>query len=438
MFFKASKKGVLLVYPNFPIPRKSINHKDFFPIGLLKIGSHFINVEKNKKVSLVFGEQERKLIVQNIGIPEQIYISSLFTYWSSYFYETLSYYYKLFPNAQFNVGGIYVSLMPDNVKSRIYNKYPKIDLIIHRSLHPEAEAANIKYGPAFELMPNFSSLEYFVIHTMRGCHRKCKFCGTYRLEDEFSWDEKQFEEYFIMVKNRYKNLKKIVFYDNNFLRNKHSGKILEKIIQLRNKRKISNCESQSGFDGRLLTPKLANYIKKAGFLYPKLAWDGSISLCDVIKNQIDLLIDAGYKSKEISIFMIYNWDIPFTEMIDKLKCCYDWKVQINDCRFRPLDYEKNDGYNPQKISGQPEGDYYLHENWEDWQVRLFRKFVRKGNIMTRMEWNSRQFEQWRTKKPIFKKTGGVSSSFIDSDIESYFNKYKNKLTNQYKISYEFF
>lgn len=42
-------KNVLLVEPNFPIPKKSRNHSNFLPIGLLKIASYLryknINVE---------------------------------------------------------------------------------------------------------------------------------------------------------------------------------------------------------------------------------------------------------------------------------------------------------------------------------------------------------------------------------------------------------
>ena len=33
-------KSVLLVEPNFPIPNKSRNHKNFLPIGLLKIAAY--------------------------------------------------------------------------------------------------------------------------------------------------------------------------------------------------------------------------------------------------------------------------------------------------------------------------------------------------------------------------------------------------------------
>ena len=32
----------LLIEPDFPIPKKSKNHKNFLPIGLLKIATYFI------------------------------------------------------------------------------------------------------------------------------------------------------------------------------------------------------------------------------------------------------------------------------------------------------------------------------------------------------------------------------------------------------------
>ena len=48
-----SMKRFLLVEPDFPIPRKSKNHKDFLPIGLLKIASYLR--DQGHEVSLVRG-----------------------------------------------------------------------------------------------------------------------------------------------------------------------------------------------------------------------------------------------------------------------------------------------------------------------------------------------------------------------------------------------
>ena len=37
------------------------------------------------------------------------------------------------------------------------------------------------------------------------------------------------------------------------------------------------------------------------------------------EEQIKILIEAGYNSKEIFCFFIYNWDIPYSEMYLKIK-----------------------------------------------------------------------------------------------------------------------
>ena len=100
------------------------------------------------------------------------------------------------------------------------------------------------------------------------------------------------------------NKKKIIFYDNNLLANQFIEDILNELIELKKEKKISYVESQSGFDGRILTrkPYLAKMLKDAGFKNPKIAWDHSINEKKLIKKQLDILIDAGFKPKEISIF----------------------------------------------------------------------------------------------------------------------------------------
>jgi len=48
-----------------------------------------------------------------------------------------------------------------------------------------------------------------------------------------------------------------------------------KLIQLKDQKKIKWCESQSGFDGRILLnkPYLEKLLKNTGFRYPRIAWD---------------------------------------------------------------------------------------------------------------------------------------------------------------------
>jgi len=90
-------KKVLLVEPNFPIPSKSKNHKNFLPIGLLKIATYLR--DHRCQVRLIRGipktlEETVKLMEFN---PDEIWVTSLFTYWAKYVKDAVRYYKKSFP-----------------------------------------------------------------------------------------------------------------------------------------------------------------------------------------------------------------------------------------------------------------------------------------------------------------------------------------------------
>ena len=81
--------------------------------------------------------------------------------------------------------------------------------------------------------------------------------------------------------------------------------------------------------------------------------------------------------------MLYNHqNISYSEMRGKLEQCRKWRVQVIDCRFRPLD-TIDDNYNP-RAQRQTADEYYVAPNWTDWQVRRFRRAVRRQNIAIRM------------------------------------------------------
>ena len=376
-------KCVLLVEPDFPIPNKSRNHSNFLPIGLLKIATYLKEKKKIKNVKLIRFEEKNDTDYNqtklnfNKNSPDLIFVTSIFTYWSKHVKNTVSYYKNKYPNAKIIVGGIYASLMPKHCL-----KYTKCDEIITGPI-PEVE----KCPPAYDLV----DVDYQIIHTSRGCIRKCGFCGTYIIEPLWQCKQSIKEEIETNQKRQLehnkKPLKKIIFYDNNLLANEHIENILDELIELKNKKKITYVESQSGFDGRILMEKshLAEKLKKAGFKNPKIAWDHSEKQAPKIKKQIDLLTDAGFAAKEISIFMIYNYEIPYEKMEQKRKHCADWNVQITDCRYRPLDAE-DDNYSSYKREQGPE-DYHIHEEsgWTDAKVRKFRRNVRRHNICMRHE-----------------------------------------------------
>jgi len=362
---------ILLVEPNFPIPPKSRNHKNFLPIGLLKIASYLR--DEGHEVKLVRGtpitiESTTDIIEFN---PKEIWITSLFTYWSTYVRDAVHHYKRVFPRSRVVVGGIYASLRPKNEVI----EYTGADEVVQGVLL-EAE----KRFPAYDLLntngSKFGPVDYQILHSSRGCPRKCRFCGTWIIEPAFVPKKSIKDEI---------RFRKIVFYDNNFFMNPHVKDILLELAELKRQKKIEWCESQSGFDGRIMLkdPELARMIRNAGFRYPRIAWDWRYSEYKEIKSQIGLLLKAGYSSKDISIFVLYNWDVPFEEMEKKRVKCWNWKVQISDCRYRPLD-QLFDDYDP-KTRNQTSSDYYIHEKagWTDELVKTFRQNVRRQNICVR-------------------------------------------------------
>jgi len=383
--------NLLLVEPNFPIAPKSKNHKNFLPIGLLKLYDYYKNVGYNPK--LVRGNKSKKEIGNRFK-PIQIMITSLFTYWSKYVKDSVQHYKNLFPDAKVIVGGIYASLMP-----RHCLEYTGCDEV-YIGIHEEAEDYACKNQLRYKMLDNPHPIDFQIIHASRGCSRKCRFCGTWKIEPRATYKRSINDEICS---------KKLIFYDNNLLENPFIEDILNAIIQEREKRNFIICESQSGFDGRILLnkPHLARLLKKAGFANPRIAWDWGHADHKKIRKQLDILEKAVYRSKEIYVFMLYNWNLSFKEMEKKRIKCWEWRVQIADCRYRPLD-QTFDNYDFKKL--QTNKDYFIHNNWTDKEVKQFRKNVRRHNICIRQSksFYSRSLEKQWVSKAVARQCEGLS------------------------------
>lgn len=357
------KKRLLLVEPDFPIVAKSKNHSHFLPVGLLKIGTY--HKKKGDKVKLVRG-------LKRCGFrPDRVLITSLFTYWSKYVHEAAEFYHRIYPEVKIEIGGIYASLMPKDCKKR--SPFAKVCSGLYR------RGAAEKVIPDYSLLPE--NLDYQIIHTSRGCNRRCTFCGTWKIEPEFKCEDTILP---LITK------KKLVFYDNNLLANPYIEKIFKEITNFKTKnRGRLTCESQSGFDLKLLTPKKARLLKEARFKYPRIAWDGSYKDWPTVRKAVQILEKVGYKPMDIFIFMIYNCVLPYSEMKKKLEACRRWGVRVIDCRYRPLDYI-NDNYKPGQ-KPQKQGEYFIHKYWTDSKVRRFRRSVRKQNIAILLNLPNRRY-----------------------------------------------
>jgi len=367
------KKSILLVMPDFPIPPKRKIHHDYLPIGLLKIGT-YLRHAKGYSVELIFGNRKPSMI------PDEIWITSLFTYWSEYVGRSAKYYRSLFPKAKVIVGGIYASLMPEHAK--LLTKATRV----HQGLYMPAERWAKTHSLDYSLLGK--NVDFQILHGMRGCFRRCEFCGTWKIEPR--------EEFDFEITKRIRS-NHVIFYDNNFLRHPNIKQILSELANVRYNGKPVIFECQSGFDGRIMDEEIARLLKKARFINPRIAWDHSLFDERMIREQIGMLTRAGYKAKDIYVFILYNWNYDFHTCESKRLKCWEWKVQIADCRFRPLD-STSDHYNPRKR--QSSKDYFIHPLWTDEEVKLFRANVRRHNICVRHGFGfySRMLEQMRLPK----------------------------------------
>lgn len=349
-------KKLLMIDPKFPTANKSVNHQSIIPWGLLKIGAYFKSLGWDVKLQRL-SESDDPI---PSFTPDHIMVTSIFTYWSEYVRQAVDW-ARTHYSAPIEVGGVFASLQPQLCK-----EVTGCDTV-YIGVMNEAE----DYIPDYSLLS--SDIDLQVMHTSRGCQRRCKACGVYLCEPK--------QTFISSIKNKVVK-RKLVFYDNNLLANPNIEDVLRELILLKRKKKILSCESQSGFDGRILRkkPYLAEMLRKAGFVYPKIAWDGSVKSWKKRREEVDILAEH-WRRMDISVFMLFNHELPFTELEYKRMHCYDWRVQVTPCRFRPLD-QLYDNYNGRR-KHQTNDDYYIHPNWTDEEIKQFNRNVRQHNLSVR-------------------------------------------------------
>ncbi len=186
------------------------------------------------------------------------------------------------------------------------------------------------------------------IRISEGCPHNCPFCYEPIKIKIFGIPE--------IVRN------KVIIIDMNLLCKKEALKIIKELGHKRVKNKVIYYELLCGLDYRFLTKEIANELKKARFKKIKIAWDWFYKDQFKIKDAIKLLLKAGYKEIDITIFIICNWKIPFSENCKKLDLCKVWNIKVADCYY--------DG----QISPNIDPIY-----WNNKEIKSFRKMVRKHN-----------------------------------------------------------
>ncbi|MCJ7561188.1 radical SAM protein [Candidatus Bathyarchaeota archaeon] len=264
--------------------------------------------------------------------PDEIYITSLFTYSWKPVHASVFYYRQLYPRAKIFLGGLYASLLPEHAKTS--------GAEIHEGLLQEAE----ELLPDYSLVPDWDGS---IIFSSRGCIRKCPFCAVPRLEKEFM--PKKTITHLINSKH-----KRVILWDNNFLASPYWHDILSEIKE----RKLW-VDFNQGIDSRLLDHEKAEMIASMKMRLIRTAYDSRSSRKQVQRG-IEMLSSKGVSPRKIIMYMLFNFenDTP-QDLLDRILDAMEWGVVSYPMRFQPVELP----YALRK-------DSYIAKNWNEEELEM--------------------------------------------------------------------
>lgn len=254
--------------------------------------------------------------------PDIILVTSGLTYWYRGVFDAISRLKERFPSTPLLLGGIYATLCAEHARRRsqadeVYAGSSLPDILRHvnrlagSSLKEPAQASStgIWEYEAYNLYPD---LRYITLRTSSGCPFRCSYCGWYLLSGGYGYTSFEPDRVVQFIEQAIRShlVKDFAFYDEALLyrAREHLLPILEGVMS-----KNLKCffHTPNALHARFLTEEIAVYLKKAGFVRPRLALEtveparqvktGSKVSGGEIKQALLYLQRAGYAAHEIGI-----------------------------------------------------------------------------------------------------------------------------------------
>ena len=305
---------ILLIEPNYLTRYK--------PLGLMRISS--LHKAKGNIVKFIKGNDLQS--ASDFG-PDEIWITSLFTFCYPETISTVRFYKKHFSNKRIIIGGILASCQPELFK--------KEGIEVHVGLLPEAE----EYPPDYDLFPD---IDHSLSFTARGCKNHCPFCliGQGKYEPKFYHRDN-------WIQDINPKFKKLVFWDNNFLALddktfKKDVKILKELVKKYN---IISIDFNQGIEAKLFTEEKAKLleglpIKPIRFAFDHMGEDGHFQRAAELSKK--------YGFANISVYILYNWMDTPEDLYYRMKTVSKYASGGGGCgflmKYQPLNALKRGVY----------------------------------------------------------------------------------------------
>jgi len=254
---------------------------------------------------LSLSELEQRL--RGLETPDEIWITSIMTYWWESTRDVVALANRLFPQATVLVGGIYPTLAPEHALEHL-----GADLIFKGELRAASQLPTDL--TLYEKPPS-----YAILATSRGCPWDCVYCAARMLNGGAKVRARTTADVLEEIQDKYTRLgiRRFGFYeDNALIHREHFIEVLEAIIALG---LPLDLYAPEGFETRLLDEDLLRLMKRAGFEKVHLPletvrsdinrqWNRRHASTESFERALEAAIRAGFKprTQQINAFVLFG------------------------------------------------------------------------------------------------------------------------------------